>query len=614
MQLLLGTERRLLRADVHSPTTVTSAHSCMRQESGRRRGGRDNHGFFTIAGAKKVLSTWTWMRETTLVTRRLIATLHKPPSPAAVASIGHSTPTFHRTTMAALADLLRYIDLWVLLYTWAVVYGLIVVRRVWFHPLSHVPGPPLAAATYMYFSWYQVLQDGAMWQQLPALHEKYGPAVRISPTDVDIMEPELYHQVFGLQTTYLKDHNMYKLTGLSRSSALTCDPVEHRARRSLVNPFFSKKAINDACSTVLSPIIENFCDKLDAFCASGAPVPLANGFYCVTVDIISQYCFGRCWNMLDEPNFTSDWVESVLSISDGINIRLHFPMLTNVLLFVSQFVPSLVPLAYKRLMEECQTLVRASIASVASARTSGAPRKARPSTVIEAIIDPPPSSSSSKEAFVTPFQDLVEEAVALTSAGTDSTSNCLQYCVWHFLTKPEVRARLLVELDAVERDADGRFSLARLEGLAYFTGFLQEVLRYNHIAPTRLPRVVPTGGLTIPSTGLHLPQGTSIAFYITLIHMDPRLFESPEEFRPERWMGEEGKVLNKWLVSFSKGDRGCLGVNLAYAELYLVLANLLTRYEIELWETNSERMEWSDHGVARPKERIQVKVRRRVKA
>lgn len=121
-----------------------------------------------------MLPTWTWMRETTLVTRRLIATLHKPPSPAAVASIGHSTPTFHRTTMAALADLLRYIDLWVLLYTWAVVYGLIVVRRVWFHPLSHVPGPPLAAATYMYFSWYQVLQDGAMWQQLPALHEKYG--------------------------------------------------------------------------------------------------------------------------------------------------------------------------------------------------------------------------------------------------------------------------------------------------------------------------------------------------------------------------------------------------------------------------------------------------------
>jgi cytochrome P450 len=57
-----------------------------------------------------------------------------------------------------------------------------------------------------------------------------------------------------------------------------------------------------------------------------------------------------------------------------------------------------------------------------------------------------------------------------------------------------------------------------------------------------------------------------------LIHHDESIFPDSHEFRPERWI--ENPRLDRYLVSFSKGSRQCLGINLAYAEMYLCLSTL----------------------------------------
>ena len=50
----------------------------------------------------------------------------------------------------------------------------LVVHRFFFHPLKHIPGPPLAVATYLYESYYDHILDGQFTFQLKALHEKFG--------------------------------------------------------------------------------------------------------------------------------------------------------------------------------------------------------------------------------------------------------------------------------------------------------------------------------------------------------------------------------------------------------------------------------------------------------
>lgn len=91
-----------------------------------------------------------------------------------------------------------------------------------------------------------------------------------------------------------------------------------------------------------------------------------------------------------------------------------------------------------------------------------------------------------------------------------------------------------------------------------------------------------------------------------LMHLDPRIFPSPLEFQPERWL--ENKGLDRYLVSFSKGSRQCVGINLAYSELYLCLNAVFTRYAAEgmdspaklaLFETTKEDVEL-DHDLFVP--------------
>jgi len=66
----------------------------------------------------------------------------------------------------------------------------------------------------------------------------------------------------------------------------------------------------------------------------------------------------------------------------------------------------------------------------------------------------------------------------------------------------------------------------------------------------------------------------------TLIPDNAVIFPDPNSFKPERWLplDTEGKRLQKFLVSFSKGSRQCLGKSLAYAELYMAFAAIFGEF------------------------------------
>jgi hypothetical protein len=65
--------------------------------------------------------------------------------------------------------------------------------RVYFHPLSHIPGPPLAACTSLYNAYHDILGTGFV-KFFPELHAKYGPVVRIQPNEVHVSTLSGYNQ------------------------------------------------------------------------------------------------------------------------------------------------------------------------------------------------------------------------------------------------------------------------------------------------------------------------------------------------------------------------------------------------------------------------------------
>lgn len=72
---------------------------------------------------------------------------------------------------------------------------------------------------------------------------------------------------------------------------------------------------------------------------------------------------------------------------------------------------------------------------------------------------------------------------------------------------------------------------------------------------------------------------------------DSEIFPSPHTFDPDRWIRaqEEGKRLDRFLVTFSKGSRMCIGTNVAYAELYIALAALIARFDFTFEDFDFER-------------------------
>ncbi|KAG0587423.1 hypothetical protein KC19_2G163400 [Ceratodon purpureus] len=367
---------------------------------------------------------------------------------------------------------------------------------------------------------------------------------------------------------------------------------------------FSKKAINDLTHSAVYPLIHKLCGLLDGFCERRQAVPLDSAMYCVTVDIITRYISGKPWNMLDEPGLDMKRLELIRWFTSGTNLVICFPWTRQIALFLNKCFPRVVLGGYTQMKRAAEGVVRDAIEEDQRAKADGRyPHGQKPKDVMDSLLNPDTTKGHTRPGF----DDLDDDTMLLTSGGGDTSANILQFAFYKLCKLPDARARVREELHTLKRDPiTNRFDFLEVETLQFLTGFVKEILRHYYGALGRQPRIVPKPGMTIPSTGTFLPAGTRISCSIVEYHMDPRLFDSPREFRPERWMGESGKTLHRWLLSFGRGDRMCLGMHLGYREIYLVIAELLDRYDMELFD-----MEMVDHFAVAPRGRMKVMLRSR---
>jgi cytochrome P450 len=94
-------------------------------------------------------------------------------------------------------------------------------------------------------------------------------------------------------------------------------------------------------------------------------------------------------------------------------------------------------------------------------------------------------------------------------------------------------------------------------------------------------------------------------------HQNPAYFPRASEFLPERWLEEKSAAeVEKNFISFSRGSRNCIGMNLAYAELFYGFAYLFRRFELARGDMTDRDMEWHDAFVVATFGHLKVKLRR----
>ena len=201
---------------------------------------------------------------------------------------------------------------------------------------------------------------------------------------------------------------------------------------------------------------------------------------------------------------------------------------------------------------------------------------------------------------------LQDEAQTIIGAGTVTTGHILAITTFYIINNPSIHEKLENELSSLMRENDGKPKWAQLEQLPYLSAIIQEGLRIGYGVSHRLQRLFPD---TVKEyNGYAIPTMTPVSMTSVLIHdnvfipslcarthtaipranqnSQPSLFPDPRTFNPDRFLKQPG--LKKYIFSFGKGSRQCAGLNLAYAELYLVLAAVFApgRFKWELYETD----------------------------
>lgn len=184
---------------------------------------------------------------------------------------------------------------------------------------------------------------------------------------------------------------------------------------------------------------------------------------------------------------------------------------------------------------------------------------------------------------------LQDEAQTIIGAGTVTTAHILAIMTFYITNNPKILARLQEELSTVMSEQNPSPKWQRLEQLPYLTAVITEGMRIGYGVSHRLQRLFPD---TVLQYGNYsIPTMTPVSMTSVLVHDNPTLFPDPRTFEPERFL--QHPEMKRYLMTFSKGSRQCVGLNLAYAEFYLGLAAIFApgRFKLNLYETDISDVE-----------------------
>ncbi len=201
-------------------------------------------------------------------------------------------------------------------------------------------------------------------------------------------------------------------------------------------------------------------------------------------------------------------------------------------------------------------------------------------------------------------EQIRDEVVTLLLAGHETTAVSLSLTMYLLGKHPEVESKLVAELDDV---LGGRPpTMEDLSELTYTEQVVKESMRLYPPVPGIIREPVKPDIIG----GYEIPAGATIQMNQWVVHRDPRWYDDPLAFRPERWTDEFEKSLPKLAYfPFAAGPRRCIGDRFAMLEARLLLATIYQQYHLEL--TPETELDLMATVTARPKKPIPMTVRRR---
>lgn len=446
-------------------------------------------------------------------------------------------------------------------------------------------------------------------KNLHRVHRQH-PVVRVGPNSVSFSTPDAIRAIYGHSTACLKG-DMYTAPAGPHASLLdVVDKSEHARKRQYMSHAFATRnlqnwefKITDKVQRLLRQF-DKVCEVRDDANKPSTTIDFRKWSNLFTVEAIIDIALSRHLGLLE---LGDDLV--VIPGPDGSKIEVHYieclhaqRRATSTLVWATSWftlykrVLMAFPGPFRTLWRRGQEFDR-MLHFFVRERVERAEKGEELNDLIDCILLDKKSGESRdldmgeieaevsvlSRPLLTPKPFYMKRFLTTScavDAGSDTTAIALNNIMYFLLRTPKALSRLREEVDAALDPDTEVASYDRVKSLPYLRACLDESMRLIPPVSFGLHRKTPPEGAMID--GHWIAGNTTVAVPAYSAHRNETLFPDPEEFLPERWLGEDGKEAQSSFIPFSTGSRGCIGRNISYIEQSMLMATLVRRYNFSL--------------------------------
>lgn len=418
------------------------------------------------------------------------------------------------TTLAYLHTLLYEYSYILLFITFA---SYIVYQRT-FSPLANIPGPFWASLTRWWLVKLHHRTD--VNRQIMALHDKYGPIVRIAPDEVSVADLVAIKKIFGPNSGFRKS-DFYSVWQGTRKFDLFAgrDEKVHGQHRKLVARAYTMETLKD-----LEPYVDNmlevFTRKMDEH--KDQKIDMSKWVQLFAFDVISEMTWSTSFGFMEDGKDDGTF-SMILAVAFCGSWLGQVPWVYHIHEFLKPYIGNHLSINVRH----------GGIRDFAIRETAN--RKERPVEKRDIVGRMLETSAQKPDEF--PYNDVISMATSNITAGSDTTAVSTRSIIYHLLKHSEAKNKLIEEIDDFRRRGGLSYPPRYEETMKmkYLQACIYEGLRVHPAIGLNLPRVVPPTGAEI--AGHYIPGGNIVGVNAWVVHQNRDVFgEDADQFKPERWL------------------------------------------------------------------------------
>lgn len=415
------------------------------------------------------------------------------------------------------------------------------------------PGPPgrfLVGNTFAY------IKDPLGF--LTRAAREYGDVVRLrlgDTTAYSLNHPALIDDVVrGHPDDFIKDKLTRMLAPTVGNGLLTSEGDFWRRQRKLAQPAFQHSQVEQYGQAMVA-----LTEQMLAGWHDGAPREVHSELTRLTLGIVARTLFD------------ADVAADSRAVGQALNALMAYYVDPAKWLRIREYLPFPSTIRFRLAIRRLNRIIYAIIRRRREARPAPGQGSGHADLLSRLLL-----AQDDEGARMTDRQ-LRDEAVTLFLAGHETTALTLCYSLYLLASHPEADARLAAELSEV---LDGRApTVADIPRLKFTDAVIKEAMRLYPPAWSIGREAI----VDVEVGGYHAPKGTQFFLPQWVVHRDPRWWDDPEAFRPERWENDLSRKLPRCAYfPFGDGARICIGQHFAQLEAVLVLATIAQRWRLAL--------------------------------